>query len=196
MKFKSLILAIGLVVTFNSFGKIGSVFYQESTQFTEDSQSGDEWDDFLSQFDSDEKEKPDFQKWKINKDIDNIEQYCRQNLFFTYGVDEGYVDPVRGIDNESVDEIIEILHFGADDLQDSNCQFMLGCVLSGNQVLRDWDENKIPTPADYKYLNDTEARKYFKLFLDNPKRNSEYTPFGYSDTVILRLIKNAYPDLK
>ena len=136
------------------------------------------------------------QKWIEKNDVASIELYCRQQLFSTYG---NYGDlGVFPIDNEIARKVIPLLKHGA-NLKDANCQFMLACVLSGNKTIRGYDdeynEMKIPTPKDYKYFNDTEARKYFQLYLSNPKMDKENGAFGYKFKVIETLIRNAYPDL-
>lgn len=136
------------------------------------------------------------QKWIENNEIDSIELYCRQKLFMTYG---NYGDiticPIECVISE---EIIGLLKHGA-NLNDANCQFMLACVLSGNKTRRDYDDdfNEIekPTPEDYKYLNDGEAKKYFQLYLSNPKMNKVNGAFGYEFKYIIMLIENAYPGL-
>lgn len=76
---------------------------------------------------------------------------------------------------------------------------MLACVLSGNKTIRGYDDDYneiiLPTPEDYKYLDDEEAKRYFKLYLNNPKMDKESGAFGYSIDQIIMLINNAYPDL-
>ncbi len=138
-------------------------------------------------------------KWIEENDIGSIEKYCRQRLFATYG---GYADGdvyIRPIDNETADKVIELLRHGA-SLKDPNCQFMLACVLSGNKAIRgyddDYNEIVLPTLEDYKYLNDEEAQRYFKLYLNNPKMNKESGAFGYSIDQIMKLINNAYPNMQ
>ena len=77
---------------------------------------------------------------------------------------------------------------------------MLACVLSGNKAIRgyddDYNEIVLPTLEDYKYLNDEEAQRYFKLYLNNPKMNKESGAFGYSIDQIMKLINNAYPNMQ
>ena len=138
-------------------------------------------------------------KWIDENDIRSIEIYCRQRLFATYG---GYADGdvyIKPIDNETADKVIKLLRHGV-SLKDPNCQFMLACVLSGNKTIRGYDDDYneiiLPTPEDYKYLNDEEAKKYFKLYLSNPKMNKESGAFGYSIDQIMKLIKNAYPNMQ
>ena len=138
------------------------------------------------------------EKWIEDNDIRSIELYCRQQLFATYG---GYGAGgvfVSSIDNTTADKVLKLLRYGASQ-KDPNCQFMLACVLSGNKTIRSYDDDYnevvLPTPKDYKYLNDGEAKKYFELYLRNPKMSKESGAFSYSMDQIMRLIKNAYPDL-
>lgn len=135
-------------------------------------------------------------QWIENNDIVSIELYYRQQLFFTYG---NYGDiGVFPIDNETAEKVIPLLKHGV-KLKDANCQFMLACVLSGNKTIRGYDDEyneiKIPTSKDYKYLDDAEARRYFQLYLSNPKMDKENGAFGYKFKEIETLIENAYPDL-
>lgn len=141
------------------------------------------------------------EKWIEENDIDSIETYCRQRLFFTYG---GYIhgDPlINPIDNDTADKVIKLLRHGV-YLNNPECQFMLACVLSGNKTIRSrsfddehYNEIILPTPEDYKYLDDEEAKRYFKLYLNNPKMDKESGAFGCSIDQIMILINNAYPDL-
>lgn len=138
------------------------------------------------------------EKWIEENDIDSIEIYCRQRLFFTYG---GYADGdvwINPIDNDTADKVIKLLRHGV-YLNNPECQFMLACVLSGNKTIRGYDDDYneiiLPTPEDYKYLDDEEAKRYFKLYLNNPKMDKESGAFGYSIDQIIMLINNAYPDL-
>ena len=137
-------------------------------------------------------------EWIERNDIESIESYCRQELFFTYG---GYGAGdlyVRPIDNITAEDVIDLLQYGASQ-KDPNCQFMLACVLSGNKTIRGYDDDQneivLPTPKDYKYLNDEEAQRYFKLYFNNPKMDKESGAFGYTSVQTMKLIKNAYPNL-
>ena len=137
------------------------------------------------------------QIWIKNNDVESIAEYCKRALFFTYGIYGGEPFP---IDNSNVEKIIALLKHGA-DLGNAECQFMLACIFSGNKTIRGHDEEdydkevEIPTPKDYKYLNDAEAEKYFHLYLSNPKMNKECGAFGYSYDTIKIVINNAYPYL-
>lgn len=136
------------------------------------------------------------QEWIEQNDIASIELYCRQQLFWTYGI---YGDSdISSIDNKKAEKVITLLKYGA-NAKDANCQFMLACVLSGNKTIRahddEYNEIELPAPKDYKYLDDAKARKYFQLYLSNPKMDKEYGAFGYALKTIIALIENAYPDL-
>ena len=138
------------------------------------------------------------EKWIEENDIDSIEIYCRQRLSFTYG---GYADGdvwINPIDNDTADKVIKLLRHGV-YLNNPEWQFMLACVLSGNKTIRGYDDDYneiiLPTPEDYKYLDDEEAKRYFKLYLNNPKMDKESGAFGYSIDQIIMLINNVYPDL-
>lgn len=137
-------------------------------------------------------------KWIKENNIEAIEQYCRQELFFTYG---GYATGdlfISPIDNKKARNVIPLLQHGA-SRGNANCQFMLGCILSGNKTIREYDDDynevDIPTPKDYKYLDDKKAKLYFNLYLNNPKMDRERGAFGYSFEQIIKLIRNAYPEL-
>lgn len=137
-------------------------------------------------------------KWIKENNIEAIELYCRQKLFFTYG---GYATGdmfISPIDNETAGNVIQLLQHGA-ERGNANCQFMLGCILSGNKTIRgrgeDDNEVDILTPKDYKYLDDKKAEMYFDLYLNNPKMDRERGAFGYSFEQIAKLIRNAYPKL-
>lgn len=137
-------------------------------------------------------------EWIEHNDIKSIELYCRQQLFATYGgygAGDIFVSP---IDNATANKVIDLLRHGV-YLKSPNCQFMLACVLSGNKTIRSYDDDYneviLPTSKDYKYLNDEEAKRYFKLYLSNPKMDKESGAFVYSIDQIMKLIKNAYPEL-
>lgn len=138
------------------------------------------------------KSDPDKQKWISDNNIEAIEEYCRQKLFFTYGT---YTIP---IDNDRAGDVINLLIHGAKQ-KDANCLFMLGCVLSGNKTLRYIDENgdtlSVPTSDDYKYMDDKLAKAAFTTYFDNFEKNKDWTPFGLSYEDIKEMIKNAYPSL-
>ena len=138
------------------------------------------------------------EEWIVHNDIKSIELYCRQQLFATYGIYGAGGLIVYPIDNNTTDQVIDLLRHGA-NLKDPNCQFMLACILSGNKTIRSYDDDYnevlLPTSEDYKYLNEEEAKRYFKLYLSNPKMNKESGAFGYSIDQIKKLIMNAYPEL-
>ncbi len=147
-------------------------------------------------------ESEDRQKWIAENDIQSIEDYCRQELFFIYGTNAyhgNFSDCwVASMSNEKAEKVLPLLRHGA-KLGNPNCQFMLACVLSCYKTVRTCDENEkrveIPIPADYKYLNDAEAKLYFKRYLSNPKMDKESGPFGYDYASVKLLISNAYPAL-
>lgn len=137
------------------------------------------------------------QQWIRENNIEEIEQYCRIKLFNTYSASATYDNYINPIDNELAGEVIDFLRHGA-KLNDPNCQFMLACVLSGNKSLRghddDFNEIIIPTPKDYKYLNDAEAKRYFKLFLTNPSLDVDNSAFGLKLDELMKLMTNAYQE--
>lgn len=126
--------------------------------------------------------------------LDAISMYCRQTLFFTYG-NEG--DMMRHtMDNQRAEKVYDILKAAA-DYGNAECQFMLACVLTENQCTRfydsDYKEYQEPDNPDYIYRDLTEAKKYYKMFLENP--SEEKSPFGLKEKDILIMIGRVFPEL-
>lgn len=124
--------------------------------------------------------------------IDFMECYCRQSLFFYYGLNGSGI-PVQ---NGKVRDVLPFLEAGAKDYADF--QFMYACILSGSEPVRNngaSGEEFIETPSDYQYMDLAKAKIYFQKYLNNPNR-AERKPFGYeNDTIILQMIFNVFPEL-
>lgn len=158
-----------------------------------------DWEKFLSQFeDEGEPEVVDKDLWKKTNNLEEIREYCRKKLYFTYAsaaADEIYRQP---IDVETADDVIDLLQYGVMK-GDQNCIFMLACVHAGNKPFRALDEdyNDVPveTPKDYTYANDVLAKGLFRRFLRNVNWEKDDLPFNLKKDQVMYLINNAYPDL-
>lgn len=126
--------------------------------------------------------------------LDAICNYCHQKLFFTYG-NEG--DMMRNtMNNQIAEKVYDILKAAA-DYGNAECQFMLACVLTENQCTRffdsDFKEYQEPDNPDYKYRDLSLAKKYYKMFLENPSK--EKSPFGLREKDIMIMIERVFPEL-
>ncbi len=122
--------------------------------------------------------------------LDLMELYCRQTLFFNYGV---YYDcGISGIDNETVEKVLPLLKAGAQQYADF--QFMYACVLSGSRTMIDCEGEKVETAKNYKYFDLPKAKIYFVKYLNNPNKKSRI-PFGLGHDIIKEMINNVFPNL-